>query len=78
MARMLVVNDESDLVSVCEVVLEEAGYEVDAFTDGRSALDLARRTYPDLVILDWIMKEPKERMCCGNSGPTQQRLKFPS
>jgi DNA-binding response OmpR family regulator len=59
MARILVVNDESDLVTICEVVLEEAGYEVDALTDGRRALELARRTCPDLVILDWIMKEPK-------------------
>ena len=59
MERILVVNDESDLVTICEVVLEEAGYEVDALTDGRNALELARRTCPDLVILDWIMKEPK-------------------
>jgi CheY-like chemotaxis protein len=58
MARILVVNDESDLVRICEVVLEDAGYEVDAFTDGRNALELAQRTRPDLVILDWIMKQP--------------------
>jgi DNA-binding response OmpR family regulator len=59
MARILLVNDESDLVNVCEMVLEEAGYEVDAIIDGRSALGLARRARPDLVILDWIIKNTK-------------------
>jgi DNA-binding response OmpR family regulator len=59
MARILVVNDEADLVSICEMVLEEAAYEVDALTDGRSGLELARRTRPDLVILDWILREAK-------------------
>jgi DNA-binding response OmpR family regulator len=59
MARILLVNDESDLVNICEMVLEEAGYEVDTLTDGRKALELARRTRPDLVILDWVMKKPE-------------------
>jgi DNA-binding response OmpR family regulator len=59
MVRILLVNDESDLVSICEMVLEEAGYEVDALTDGRSAVELARRARPDLVILDWLMKDTK-------------------
>jgi DNA-binding response OmpR family regulator len=59
MACILLVNDESDLVSICEMVLEEAEYEVDALTDGRGALELARRARPDLVVLDWITKYTK-------------------
>jgi DNA-binding response OmpR family regulator len=57
MARILLVDDERDLVDVCEIVLEEEGYEVDHLIDGRSALELARRTHPALVILDWIMTD---------------------
>jgi DNA-binding response OmpR family regulator len=57
MARILLVNDEEDLVDVCKMLLEEAGYEVDTLTDGRHALEVARKRGPDLIILDWIIRE---------------------
>lgn len=57
MAHILLVNDEADLVEICEMVLEDVGYDVDALTDGNAAFDLARRTRPDLIVLDWIMRQ---------------------
>jgi DNA-binding response OmpR family regulator len=56
MARILVVNDEADLVEICELVLEEVGHEVDTLTEGRLAAELAKRTQPELIVLDWQMK----------------------
>jgi DNA-binding response OmpR family regulator len=56
MARILILNDETDLVDICGIVLREAGHRVDAFTDESRALDLTASTLPDLFILDWKMK----------------------
>jgi DNA-binding response OmpR family regulator len=57
MASILLVNDEADLVEVCEMVLEEAGHEVESLTNANRAAAHASRMRPDLVILDWVTKK---------------------
>ena len=51
-ARILVVEDSAELVSLLERVLGEQGYDVSAATDGESGLARAIDQAPDLVILD--------------------------
>jgi len=52
-ARIVLVEDDPDLRSLCRRVLQRAGHEVAAFEDGEVALDaLAEATY-DLALLDW-------------------------
>jgi DNA-binding response OmpR family regulator len=55
MARILIIDDEVDLVEACTMALQIAGHAVGAVTDARQALDAARRQHPDLVLLDWVM-----------------------
>jgi two-component system, OmpR family, KDP operon response regulator KdpE len=52
MTRVLVVDDEPQLLRGLRTNLEARGYEVDAAADGEAALDLAARNRPDVVILD--------------------------
>ncbi len=52
MTRVLVVDDEPQMVRALRINLRARGYEVDAAPDGRTALDLAARRHPDVVILD--------------------------
>lgn len=52
MTRILVVDDEPQLVRALETNLQVRGYDVDVATTGEQALDLAARNHPDLVILD--------------------------
>ncbi len=52
MTRVLVVDDEPQLVRALRINLRARGYEVDAAADGRAALDLAARRHPDVVVLD--------------------------
>jgi two-component system, OmpR family, KDP operon response regulator KdpE len=52
MTRVLVVDDEPQLLRVLRVHLEARGYQVDAAPDGRSALELAAQSLPDVVVLD--------------------------
>ena len=55
--RIMVVDDEPDLISILEVVLEENGFEVDTYDDPIIALKSYRAGVYDLLILD--IKMPK-------------------
>jgi len=55
MPRILVVDDEQDLVWALRHSLNDEGYEVLTACDGMEALAVARRQRPDLVILDIVM-----------------------
>lgn len=57
MARILVVDDEKVMVKGIRFNLENEGYEVDVGYNGRQAVDMARTTAYDLIILDLMMPE---------------------
>lgn len=57
MARILLINDEPDLLYLCQLVLEAAGHTVDTLLGGTGALDAARQFRPDLIGLDWIIPD---------------------
>ncbi|MEU7088924.1 response regulator [Streptomyces achromogenes] len=52
MTRVLVVDDEPQIVRALVINLKARAYEVDAAPDGRTALDLAASRHPDVVVLD--------------------------
>jgi DNA-binding response OmpR family regulator len=54
-ARILVVEDDQVLRTVIAEALGEDGYLVETAADGQVALELARRSRPDLVIIDFMM-----------------------
>jgi CheY-like chemotaxis protein len=55
--RVLVVDDERDVQALVRMVLERQGYEVEAASDGREALQKIGEHRPDLVVLDLMMPE---------------------
>ncbi|MFI5528686.1 response regulator [Kitasatospora sp. NPDC051853] len=52
MTRVLVVDDEPQIVRALVINLKARKYEVDAAHDGASALELAAAKHPDVVLLD--------------------------
>ena len=52
MTRVLVVDDEPQILRGLRTNLVARGYEVDSAPDGEAALDLAAQHRPDIVILD--------------------------
>ena len=50
--RILVVDDEVDIVRALTLRLESAGYEVTTAMDGVRAAEIALLTRPDLILLD--------------------------
>jgi DNA-binding response OmpR family regulator len=55
MTRILVIEDNADLAFGLRNNLEIEGYEVEVSGDGPAGLECARRTRPDLVILDLML-----------------------
>ncbi len=55
--KILVVDDEDDVVNLVSFNLRAAGMKVLVARDGVAAIDLTRREHPDLVILDLMMPE---------------------
>jgi DNA-binding response OmpR family regulator len=50
--KILIVDDEPDLLKVTLLRLKKTGFEAFGGADGRDALDLVRQIIPDLIILD--------------------------
>lgn len=53
--RILLIEDEKDLLEMVRFRLEVSGYEVLAAYDGQEGLDKARKEKPDLIILDVML-----------------------
>jgi DNA-binding response OmpR family regulator len=54
-SKILLVDDERNLVELTTMRLESAGYEVIAAYDGAEALDKINQSKPDLIILDLML-----------------------
>jgi DNA-binding response OmpR family regulator len=53
--RILVVEDEVALQETLAYNLKRLGYEVDTVSDGKAALENARNSHPDLILLDIML-----------------------
>lgn len=55
--RILVVEDEPDILELLRINLSQAGFAVDCVDNGGDALRSARELHPDLVILDLMLPD---------------------
>ncbi|MHB8778420.1 MAG: response regulator transcription factor [Anaerolineales bacterium] len=55
--KILIVDDEPQIVEICQDYLKAAGYETITASNGAQGLSLARREKPDLIVLDLMMPE---------------------
>src|SRR5437773_4408249 len=53
--KILVIEDETNIVDIIQLYLEQAGYTVLRASDGIAGLELHAREHPDLVILDLML-----------------------
>ena len=56
-AKILVVDDEPDILEFVQYNLQKEGFSVSTAEDGLAGLEEARRVKPDLIILDIMMPE---------------------
>ncbi len=55
MTKILIVDDEKDIVETLSFMLQTKGYEIISAYDGEEGLKLAKEEAPDLIILDVMM-----------------------
>ncbi len=53
--RILVIDDEPDMLYALKMQFEASHYEVLTAQDGQEGLNLARKEMPDLIILDLML-----------------------
>ena len=52
MAKILIVEDDSDLMALAQAILQTKGYLIMTASTGQMALDWIANSKPDLVLLD--------------------------
>jgi len=57
MERVLIVDDDPDIVRLVRYNLSHSGYEVQSAGTGREALELVQKQPPDLVVLDVMLPD---------------------
>ena len=53
--KILIVDDEPDLLAMLKLPFEAAGFHVETAVDGEDGMSKARQFSPDLVLLDIVM-----------------------
>jgi len=58
--KIVIVDDDPDIVESMKVVLESAGYSVETASNGTEGLELIKEVNPHLVIMDVMMNSLQE------------------
>lgn len=53
--KIMIVEDEDDIVTLLRYNLEKEGFETDCVADGDKALTAIKISRPDLILLDWML-----------------------
>lgn len=62
--KILIIEDEVDIVRILEFRLKRSGYEIIIAVDGETGLCLAKEEKPDLILLNLLLpKLPGEEVC---------------
>ncbi len=77
MKKILIVDDEIDVVEVVTVLLEHEGYEILKAYDGQEALDVIEEVVPDLVILDIMMPKIDGVEVCRRMREKEEMIDIP-
>ena len=70
--RILVVDDDPDLLSLTSEILRRAGYEVLAASTGKECLEAVQMHHPDLVLLDVVLPDRTGVQVCRQIKDDQQ------
>ncbi len=60
MAKILMIDDDPDIITAIRIPLEASGYDFYAAKDGAEGLERVKEINPDLIILDVMMETATE------------------
>jgi len=62
--KILIVDDEADILTLLEYNLEKAGFKVISANDGPDAVEITKREKPDIIILDIMLPSMEGTEVC--------------
>jgi CheY-like chemotaxis protein len=72
MARVLIFDDDHDILQLCSLILEDKGYTTGCYTTCRDILQVVQDFSPDVILMDnWIPDE-------GGIKATKQLKQYPA
>lgn len=74
MARILVVDDNPEIVELLQLVLEGAGHNVVCASSGKEGLAMAKENNPELIVLDVMMETASKGIEVARELKKDQRL----
>ncbi len=75
--KILVVDDEQDILLLIKCRLESAGYDVITASTGQEGLERARKEAPDLIVLDLMLPGLDGYQICGILKHDRRYMKIP-
>jgi two-component system alkaline phosphatase synthesis response regulator PhoP len=57
MSRILIIDDEQDILDILQYNLVKEGFEVEVCNNGAKGIEIAKKYLPDVIILDVMMPE---------------------
>src|SRR5579862_5988531 len=64
MQKILVVDDNEDILEVMKLILVDFGYDAITLADGALLFDMVNKTHPDLILLDIMLGKYDGRELC--------------
>ena len=64
MKKLLIVDDDKDLLEMVEMALSEQGFDVHTSTEGSSFFSQLEKLKPDIVLLDVFLQDADGRELC--------------
>ena len=77
MRRILVVDDDKDILEIIQFILEDSGYVVETLIDGHFLFERIRNFKPDLIILDIMLGGMDGRELCREVKTNIETYKIP-
>ncbi|MBS1530010.1 MAG: response regulator [Bacteroidetes bacterium] len=77
MQRILVVDDNEDILEVIKLILEDYNYDVITLSDGGLLLDKVSDSHPDLILLDVMLGKVDGRDLCKTIKTTPETRDIP-
>ncbi len=75
--KILIVDDEKDIVKMLDYNLKKEGFRTLSCHDGEDALDLASREHPDLILLDLMLPGMTGLEVCKELKKSEKASKIP-
>ncbi len=64
MSKILIVDDNAEILQLMQLILSSRGYQVEITTDGEQTFPLIRSFQPDLIFLDILLSGMDGREIC--------------